>query len=144
MLNILYPAIWICISIESIHNDSRQLECSTGKKKRLLSWCLDALSGCRSVGGRKFDEMSTLSLMINDQCSSQFHCFTKSLFWGGFLVQWIFHATLALGSWCDRWKVFNRKSIYVWYRCQTRHSLLITTRFPLEGNRDWERQVRNG
>ena len=33
------------------------------------------------------DEMSTLSLMINDQCSSQFHFFTKSLFWGGFLVQ---------------------------------------------------------
>ena len=77
------------------------------------------------------DEMSTLSLMINDQRSSQFHCFTKSLFWGGFFVQGIFHATLALGSWCDRWKVFTRKSIYVWYRCQTGHFLLITTRFCL-------------
>ena len=104
MLNVLCPAIWICISIESIHNDSRQLECSTGIKKRLLSWCLEALSGCRSVGGRKFDEMSTLSLMINDQCSRQFNCFTKSLFWGGFL-----HATLALEELMWQVESFHQK-----------------------------------
>ena len=50
------------------------------------------------------DEMSTLSLMINDQCSSQFHCFTKSLFWGGFL-----HATLALEELMWQVESFHQK-----------------------------------